>query len=97
MKITNVKVEMFEWKSKPWKTNYRNIFGQTVQLGVVTIETDALAEESCAWEGLLYKPVSDVQHAKGDLFRLKAIPYYSWANRHPQTMRVWIPRSNLTN
>ena len=40
MKITNVKVEMFEWKSKPWKTNYRNIFGQTVQLGVVTIETD---------------------------------------------------------
>ena len=40
MKITNVKVEMFNWKSEPWKTNARTFFGDTRQLGIVTVETD---------------------------------------------------------
>ena len=40
MKITNVKVEMFDWESDSWKTNNWTQFGNTVQLGVVTVETD---------------------------------------------------------
>ena len=40
MKITNVKVEMFDWQSESWKTNNWTQFGNTVQLGVVTVETD---------------------------------------------------------
>ena len=40
MKITNVKVELFDWKTEPWKTNDHTQFGNTVQLGVVTVETD---------------------------------------------------------
>ena len=40
MKITNVKVEMFNWKSEPWKTGVGTTFGETRQLGVVTVETD---------------------------------------------------------
>ncbi len=40
MKITNVKVEMFNWKSEPWKTGVGMRFGQTRQLGIVTVETD---------------------------------------------------------
>ena len=40
MKITNVKVEMFNWKSEPWKTGVGTTFGETRQLGIVTVETD---------------------------------------------------------
>jgi len=40
MKIQNVKLDMFEWKGRPWKTSYRMVFGQDVNLGVLTIETD---------------------------------------------------------
>ncbi len=40
MKITNVKVEMFNWKSEPWRTGVGTTFGDTRQLGIVTVETD---------------------------------------------------------
>ncbi|MCW4040359.1 MAG: mandelate racemase, partial [Candidatus Bathyarchaeota archaeon] len=40
MKITNVKLDMFNWKSAPWKTGVGTLFGGTKQLGVVTVETD---------------------------------------------------------
>ena len=41
MKVTNVKVDMFNWTSEPWKTGVGTTFGSTRQLGVVTVETDA--------------------------------------------------------
>jgi L-alanine-DL-glutamate epimerase-like enolase superfamily enzyme len=40
MKITNVKVDMFNWKTEAWKTGVGTTFGDTRQLGVVTVETD---------------------------------------------------------
>ena len=40
MKITNVKVDMFDWETEVWKTGVGTTFGKTQQLGVVTIETD---------------------------------------------------------
>ncbi len=40
MKITNVKVEMFNWKSEPWQTGVGTTFGDTRQIGIVTVETD---------------------------------------------------------
>ena len=40
MKITNVKVEMFNWTTESWKTGVGTSFGNTRQLGVVTVETD---------------------------------------------------------
>ena len=40
MKITNVKVEMFNWRSEPWQTGVGTTFGDTRQLGIVTVETD---------------------------------------------------------
>ncbi len=40
MKITNVKVDMFNWLSESWKTGVGTQFGQTRQLGIVTVETD---------------------------------------------------------
>ena len=40
MQITNVKVDLVEWKSDPWKTGVGQTFGDTQTLGVVTVETD---------------------------------------------------------
>jgi L-alanine-DL-glutamate epimerase-like enolase superfamily enzyme len=40
MKITNVKLDLFNWKSTPWKTGVGTSFGGTRQLGVVTVDTD---------------------------------------------------------
>jgi L-alanine-DL-glutamate epimerase-like enolase superfamily enzyme len=40
MRITNVKVDMFNWTSEGWKTGVGTVFGQTQQLGIVTVETD---------------------------------------------------------
>ena len=40
VKITNVKVDMFNWKSEPWETGVGARFGGDRQLGVVTVETD---------------------------------------------------------
>jgi L-alanine-DL-glutamate epimerase-like enolase superfamily enzyme len=40
MKITNVKVEMFNWSTGAWRTGVGTTFGDTKQLGVVTVETD---------------------------------------------------------
>ncbi len=40
MKITNVKVEMFNWTTESWKTGVGTTFGSTRQLGIVTVETD---------------------------------------------------------
>ena len=40
MKITDVKVAMFNWWSEPWKTGVGTSFGDTRQLGVVTVYTD---------------------------------------------------------
>ena len=41
MKISNVKVDLCNWQTEPWKTGVGTAFGGTVQLGVVTVETDA--------------------------------------------------------
>ena len=40
MKITDVKVTMFEWKFAPWRTGVGTAFGGNKQLGIVTISTD---------------------------------------------------------
>jgi L-alanine-DL-glutamate epimerase-like enolase superfamily enzyme len=40
VKITNVKVDLFDWTTAPWKTGVGTTFGDTRQLGVVTVETD---------------------------------------------------------
>ena len=40
MEITNVKLDMFNWESAPWKTGVGTPFGGTKQLGVVTVSTD---------------------------------------------------------
>ena len=40
MKITNVKLDTFNWYSAPWKTGVGTSFGGTKQLGIVSVDTD---------------------------------------------------------
>ena len=42
MKIQDIKVVFFEWKGTPWKTNYRNIFGQDIKPSVIRITDEGI-------------------------------------------------------
>ena len=41
MKVTDIKITMFNWKSDDWFTNPHTRFGGDTLLGIVTVETDA--------------------------------------------------------
>ncbi|HVO43283.1 MAG TPA: beta-L-arabinofuranosidase domain-containing protein [Aggregatilineales bacterium] len=45
------------------------------------------------WQDRLYRRLSRREAASGRPITLEAIPYYAWANRGANTMRVWVPRS----
>jgi DUF1680 family protein len=66
------------------KLKYR--FKPTLLGGIVTIEGNALLTTP------LDKPYfkTDINPGKQKTIRIKAIPYFSWANRKEGAMRVWI-------
>lgn len=62
---------------------------------VMAIKAKGYVLEDGDWQGHLYRPV---QRDDTPVFRpvqLKAIPYYAWANRGVNGMRVWIPRTRF--
>jgi DUF1680 family protein len=62
--------------------------------GVVTIEAAGFSVEPVDWADSLYRPVGSSNTPVRRSIRLKAIPYYAWANRGANAMRVWIPRAD---
>ena len=56
--------------------------------GVVTITGDALKTDLTLWKGDLYKPI-DIEY-NTEKIKIKAVPYYTWSNRKPGEMLVWI-------
>jgi uncharacterized protein len=54
--------------------------------GVVVIEGEGVREREELWGEALYQPVH--KHSVG--VSIKAIPYFSWCNREPGEMAVWI-------
>ncbi|MEM2196297.1 MAG: glycoside hydrolase family 127 protein [Sulfolobales archaeon] len=56
--------------------------------GIVTIEGDGYALKPN--REVLYSELRDY-YLKAKSIRLKAVPYYTWANREPGPMVVWIP------
>ncbi len=68
MKITNVKAELFNWKSEPWKTGVGTQFGQTKQLGIVVVSTD---EGIDGWAFLGSSRVGADHYVKGLIEYLK--------------------------
>jgi len=56
--------------------------------GIVSARLRVQVTQSASWP---YGPADRV--AEGDSILIPLIPYHSWANRGPSTMRVWIPTS----
>lgn len=59
--------------------------------GVVVIEAQGAVVDIGAWQEALYRPVP-VENLPQREVTLTAVPYYTWANRGPGAMRVWIPQ-----
>jgi DUF1680 family protein len=59
--------------------------------GITTLHLEGVHSPPVAWGENLYLPLDDVAPAMGERVQLTAIPYYAWANRGANAMRVWIP------
>ena len=57
--------------------------------GIVTITSDALAYDLASGDGELYR--FDKLPKSSRSVKIKAIPYFAWANRGSSEMEVWIP------
>ena len=61
--------------------------------GVMTVTARGRATDNSTWNGRLYRRMDESIPASSTSVTLTAIPYYAWANRGPNAMRVWIPDS----
>jgi DUF1680 family protein len=61
--------------------------------GVVSVEAEGFVREGDGWADRLYRKLGEGAPQGRRPARLKAIPYYAWANRGPNAMRIWIPRA----
>ena len=57
--------------------------------GIMELSSPGLRETDAGWGETLYSADTAIESAPA---RLTWIPYYSWANREPGEMRVWIRR-----
>lgn len=60
--------------------------------GTVAIKAAGYALDMAPWKGKLYRPLASAAPGRRLPVELVAIPYYLWANRGLNAMRVWIPR-----
>jgi DUF1680 family protein len=60
--------------------------------GVVTVEAAGSVVDSDGWVGGMYRVYGCTRNTHSLPITLKAIPYYAWANRGANAMRVWLPR-----
>ena len=58
--------------------------------GVVVLEGKLAAHVADDWQGKLYR---EVQPAELKPISVKFIPYFTWQNRGPAEMTVWLPRA----
>jgi uncharacterized protein len=57
----------------------------------MVVEVQGAAADTHPWDQDLYPPAGQVETTHSQTFF--AIPYYAWANRGAQPMRVWIPKA----
>ena len=62
-------------------------------LGLMTIHSSGSVQENEDWHDRLYRRVSKHDSSPHRQVPLIAMPYYAWANRGANAMRVWIPRA----
>ncbi len=59
---------------------------------IMVVQAAGHVRESRDWHGRLYRRLSHASRPSRESVPLMAIPYYAWANRGANAMRVWIPR-----
>ncbi len=59
--------------------------------GVMQVATAGYAQNMDAWSEQIYRRADAAQTDARRGVTLRAVPYYAWANRGPNAMRVWIP------
>jgi DUF1680 family protein len=56
----------------------------------LTVRAEVVAPQP-AWESRLYRTANTLpDDRRAETVKLKAVPYYAWANREPAAMRVWL-------
>jgi DUF1680 family protein len=63
--------------------------------GVIVVQTKGYALEGGDWQGQLYSRLGSDRGLRQTPLPLMAIPYYAWANRGLDAMRVWVPRARI--
>ncbi|MBI1879878.1 MAG: glycoside hydrolase family 127 protein [Chloroflexi bacterium] len=64
--------------------------------GVMAVQATGYVVDSDEWPGHLYRPLNASRSQARQPVRLTAIPYYAWANRGANAMRVWLPRARTS-
>lgn len=70
------------------EAEFKPKFDEDLFGGVVVLTGKAFRTVTGAWGNELYKPLY-VKREK-EKVKIKAVPYYTWGNRNPGEMRVWI-------
>jgi DUF1680 family protein len=60
--------------------------------GVMLVAASGRLPDVSAWEDALYRPMGSGTADVAKQTKLTAVPYYAWANRGANAMRVWIAR-----
>jgi len=60
--------------------------------GVMMVQAGGHVLEGAEWGNRLYRRLRSGSGPSRKPVSLTAIPYYAWANRGANAMRVWIPR-----
>ena len=55
--------------------------------GICTVQVQGIRRDREQWKGRLYRPVSGCYF---EPVKLRAVPYYAWANRGAGKMNVWM-------
>jgi uncharacterized protein len=71
--------------------NFKAEFRPNFLGGVVVLHHEGVELESPAASEALYVPLRNEARTAERKVELTFIPYYAWANRQPDAMRVWIP------
>ena len=74
----------------PANTTFRPEQSPDLLSGIVTLTADVIAAEPTAWGAQLYRTSDQVSALQRRATRLRAVPYYAWANRAAGPMQIWL-------
>lgn len=74
----------------PVRQDFTAQFHEELLDGVAVIAGEAVLLPEQTWDGKLYRPIA-AEH--GSRIPIRAVPYYTWDNREPGEMVVWLPKA----